>query len=221
MTNGDELHPVLHTALNLDGSADSIKNFYAGWAENYNNDTLNWNYAAPANALYLLENLPASDRITVNPESPDFTILDAGCGTGLLAKALQGAGYRNIDGFDISPDMVEIARDLNIYRNLEGNVDINATVGNERSKKYDCTISIGVFTLGHVPPQALGQLVKMTRKGGVVIVSTRIAYFDSENFLGISQELEENGVVQLVTSLKNAAYTDDEQAHYWVYAVQE
>jgi len=44
-------------------------------------------------------------------QKDDITILDAGCGTGGLMRFLQGHGYRNISGFDLSPYAVEICRE--------------------------------------------------------------------------------------------------------------
>ena len=219
MTDDEALHPTLHAGLNLDGSPASIKQFYSNWADQYERDTTSWNYAAPVNALYLLANLPEHSELSIDPADREIEIMDAGCGTGLLARTLSDHGYRNISGFDLSEEMVEIARNLNIYRQLEGNVDINEPVRDSWRNRFDCTISIGVFTPGHVPPRALSQLVALTRTGGLVIVSTRVSYHESENYRQVSDQLEVNGKLRLIHSLRNASYTEDEKAHYWAYAV--
>lgn len=44
-------------------------------------------------------------------------VLDLGCGTGLLAEALQGKAGE-IDGVDLSPGMLEVARAKNLYHAL-------------------------------------------------------------------------------------------------------
>ncbi len=219
MSEQDELHPTLQTALHLDGSAESVKQFYADWAENYDKDTLSWDYAAPANAASLLSAAIKTQETSCDTENKHLKILDAGCGTGLLAVVLKQLGYEHIDGFDLSDDMVTIARQRNIYRNLQGNVNINHPVAEERRGKYDCTVSIGVFTPGHVAPESLERLAEMTRTGGIVIVSTRVAYYESENYQTTADKLESIGKIRLINSLKDAAYTTDEKAHYWVYLV--
>ena len=219
MSKHEELHPTLKTALHLDGSADSVKEFYADWAGNYDNDTLSWDYAAPTNASILLGNVTKAQGVSFDGTNKNIKILDAGCGTGLLALILSQAGYTHIDGFDLSDDMVKIARKRSIYRNLQGNVNINEPVSEEHKGKYDCTISIGVFTPGHVPPESLERLVEMTRPSGIVIVSTRIAYYESENYQSVANKLETEGKIKLINSLKDSAYTTDEKAHYWVYLV--
>ena len=45
-------------------------------------------------------------------------ILDYGCGTGLSGLALQLVGFKNIDGLDVSKEMVSLAEKKSIYRNL-------------------------------------------------------------------------------------------------------
>ena len=221
MGKDDELHPTLDTALHLDGSPDAIRRFYADWAKRYDSDTADWEYTAPVNAVDMLVNLPDRAEVRIDPGNRDISIMDAGCGTGQLARLLRDVGYRNIDGFDLSAEMVERARSLGIYRHLAGNVDINAPVRSEWLQRYDCTICIGVFTPGHVPPSSLSQLVALTRPGGIVIVSTRVAYYDAEGFQGVSDALEDNGTLKLLRAKKNASYTNDEKAHYWLYAVLE
>ena len=219
MSEQEKLHPTLQTALHLDGSTESVKQFYADWAGDYDKDTLSWDYAAPANAASLLREITKDQGVSFGGDDKNINILDAGCGTGLLALVLNQQGYSQIDGFDLSEDMVGIAKQRNIYRNLQGNVNINHPVTDERKGKYDCTVSIGVFTPGHVPPESLERLVEMTRTGGIVIVSTRVAYYESENYQDIADTLETAGKIRLINSLQNTAYTTDEKAHYWVYLV--
>src|ERR1035437_6648654 len=47
----------------------------------------------------------------LGPESP---ILDAGCGTGGLMLKLQQAGFRLIQGFDLSEEAVRFCRDRSL-----------------------------------------------------------------------------------------------------------
>lgn len=65
----------------------------------------------------------------------DASILDAGCGTGNHAKILQDLGYK-ISGFDISPDMVNIAREK-----VNGDFFVSDLLNVKLDKKFDLIIS--------------------------------------------------------------------------------
>ena len=42
-----------------------------------------------------------------------------GCGTGLVGLYLAEKGFSKIDGIDASPGMLDMARDKDVYDNLE------------------------------------------------------------------------------------------------------
>ena len=46
----------------------------------------------------------------------DASILDLGCGTGLVGEHLHRHGYTNIDGLDLSPELLQVAQAKGIYR---------------------------------------------------------------------------------------------------------
>ena len=50
--------------------------------------------------------------------APGARILDVGAGTGLVGARLVSAGYRDLHAMDLSPGMLEVARQKNIYRKL-------------------------------------------------------------------------------------------------------
>ncbi|MFM1767821.1 MAG: hypothetical protein RJA22_350 [Verrucomicrobiota bacterium] len=45
-----------------------------------------------------------------HPRGRDLTLLDAGCGTGGLLQFLRNRGFRNVSGFDRSPEAVRLGR---------------------------------------------------------------------------------------------------------------
>src|SRR5450631_3461139 len=50
---------------------------------------------------------------------PDAQGIDFGCGSGVLGMALKDAGLRQpLDGLDLSPVMLDLARATNCYRHL-------------------------------------------------------------------------------------------------------
>ena len=46
----------------------------------------------------------------------DISVLDLGCGSGLVGKQLHKRGYQNIDGLDLSEEFLEEAQKKGVYR---------------------------------------------------------------------------------------------------------
>lgn len=101
----------------------------------------------------------------------DARILDAGAGTGLLGVALSAAGFRRIDGLDLSPGMLAVAARKGVYGDLrEGR--LGGPLAYEDGA-YDAVVSAGVLTTGHAPASSLDELVRVTRRGGHVVFTLR------------------------------------------------
>ena len=100
---------------------------------------------------------------------------------------------------------------------LLAGVDIHQTLPEELQSVYDVAVCVGVFTPGHVLPEALYQLIDMTRPGGLTIVSTRVPYYEMTDFQQVSDRIEAEGIAVLKKFYRNAPYRDDGDAHYWIY----
>ena len=88
-------------AYHLDDEADMV-NFYRKWAADYDHQMLDeLGYTSQTRiAQQLGEYLPDTAS----------TVFDIGCGTGLSCVFLAEMGYTNLDGIDLSPDMVRVAK---------------------------------------------------------------------------------------------------------------
>ena len=101
----------------------------------------------------------------------DLKIMDFGCGSGLSGQVLKDKyGYDNLTGLDVSEDMLNIARQRNIYKTL-----ISAFVGTDRIKEiqdgeYDAVISSGVFQTGHVRANALDEITRWIKPGNLSLL---------------------------------------------------
>lgn len=84
---------------------------YDDWAKTYDNDVINGEEykAPPLIAETIRQHLAPSDR-EGELISPSVKILDAGCGTGLVGVYLAKLGAKQVDGIDLSPGMLDIAR---------------------------------------------------------------------------------------------------------------
>lgn len=219
MSEKEKPLPAVKEALSLDSDPDVIKAYYAGWAESYDQDLKGY-YTAPRMIVGVLMEYLGGGKAKLSPGKDDLVVADAGCGTGLVGQLLYKAGFRDIDGMDISTDMVNKARELGVYRSLFSDIDITQPLRSEWINAYHAVLCCGVFTLGHVPPTALHRLIEMARPGGVVITSTRTAYYDSSDYQKVSDDVISSGQVELVKELRDAPYTADGNAHYWVYRIK-
>lgn len=209
----------MNQAMSLDGNAETLAQFYAEWADSYDEDIAD-DYQSPGMIVRTLAEAIDVDDALVWAIDPHVQILDVGCGTGLTGRALADAGYLTIDGVDLSPEMVEVARKTGVYRGLTGGFDINRAVSMRMASAYDIVTIAGVLTVGHVPPAALANVAKLARPGGLLIASTRQAYYDSTNYQQVSDSLISGGVLKLVHQIRDAPYTMDSTAHYWAYRVE-
>ncbi|WP_245396588.1 class I SAM-dependent DNA methyltransferase [Jiella sonneratiae] len=205
---------TIHASHGLDGNSSKLEKYYADWAERYDNDVQSEEYGGPkaiaSIALMVAESYLARDPKTIR-------VLDAGCGTGLAGIELKEKGFEAIDGFDLSQEMCDIARDTGVYDKLAANVDLNVEKDPVFAERYDLVVCCGVFTLGHVEPKGLRQLAAYLSDGGYLVASTRNSYLEGSDFEAASRRIEEAGDLHLVASLPDARYIAEEGAHYWVY----
>ncbi|MER9254424.1 class I SAM-dependent methyltransferase [Mesorhizobium sp. M0598] len=202
----------------LDGDAGRLAHFYRGWASSYELDVGRDGYCGP---MIVAELAGAVQTAYLARQRTAIAILDAGCGTGLVGVELERLGFRWIDGFDLSEEMAEQARQTRVYRHVQGNVDLNGPLSDYPSASYDITVCCGVFTLGHVRPDGLRELARVTRPNGFIIASTRKSYAETTSFEDEVRRLQDAGVLVLAQCLKDSRYVAEENAHYWVFQVAE
>jgi len=198
---------AIDAALHLDGDPQNVKQFYEDWARNYNLDTTSSDYTGPAISAKLLSQYLSAKK---------SRLLDAGCGTGLVGIELQVLGYDNIDGFDLSDSMAEQAVATGAYQQVLGGIDMMRATESYPAASYAAIISVGVFTLGHVPPEALLVLLQLASPGGLLLISTRTHYYDQANFQSVLDDLVVDNQVELLQVIRDAPYNNDGDGHYWV-----
>lgn len=208
-STGISSNQAIDGALQLDSDPRNLKQYYADWARNYDRDVEAVQYSGPEFAATLLEQ---------HLDERAKAILDAGCGTGLVGVALQARGYQLVDGFDLSPEMAQLSSATGAYRDVVGDVDIMHAQRDYARSDYEALLSVGVFTLGHVPPQALEALLPLVRVGGLLVISTRSHYFEQTDFQQCVDALVDAGRLQLLQVVWDAPYNHDGDAHYWVFS---
>ncbi|ELT90869.1 hypothetical protein CAPTEDRAFT_228946 [Capitella teleta] len=142
--------------------------WYKDWTATYDQEVESVQYAGPRLVgEYLMKY--AKERGIQGRSA----ILDVGAGTGLVGQILRDIGYNNIDGVDASDTMLEIAREKSIYERL-----YSAKLG-EGNKlpmiddTYDAAVMSGIFVQGHVKLDALLDIIRLVKPGGLIVNAMR------------------------------------------------
>ena len=177
----------IHVKILTAASTNELMQVYDGWADRYDRELLeDWGYTSPQKAVHLLLEAMASN---------DLAVLDAGCGTGLVGMLLKEAGISSLTGIDYSPGMLAEAERKGVYDTLH-TIDMNNPL-TLPSDSFDAVTCIGTFTSTHVKPQAVTELARVTRSGGVLVFTVRDDYWQSTNFVDLVAELHISGVARI------------------------
>ena len=117
---------------------------------------------------------------------PIGAVLDVGCGTGVVGEELARWGVAEVDGIDLSPEMLDVARTKRtesgtaVYQQLIA-ADLTADV-EISDGSYAGVVSAGAFTHGHLGPEPLAQLVRIAAPGAVLAIGINADHFESAGF---------------------------------------
>ncbi len=170
--------PDLDNAYALDGVEDA-RRLYADWAETYDTSFVQ--------ALDFTAHLDVARAFAgAGGTGP---VLDFGCGSGVLGEALVARGCRPVDGADLSPEMLDVARRKAVYRDLiAGDVLAGLDIADGT---YAGVVSSGTFTHGHVGPDALGELLRIARPGAQFALMINAKFYDAAEFAGVFENLSD------------------------------
>ena len=175
----------IHTKILTASTTEELMGIYGNWAQGYETQLLDeWGYTSPQTAVKLLASAMQLDEVHV---------LDAGCGTGLVGLALSEAGVAYLTGIDYSPGMLAEARQKGVYQGLDC-MDMNQPLAISAGV-YDAVTCIGTFTSTHVAPEALFELIRVTRSGGAVVFTVRDDYWAATGFANLVADLHTSGRV--------------------------
>ena len=128
----------------------------------------------------------------------DSTILDFGCGTGLVCNEIADKVH-SIHAIDISSKMIEIARHKASQRKISNIVfeRISLLEGTFKEASYDAVIAFNIFHLPEEIQTSLERIHKILKPGGLILSATpcmseapvlnRVLTFFS--FLGLTPQL--------------------------------
>ncbi len=197
MSNRKEIHERVLNASNREELMDA----YREWADGYDHDLIDeMGYVAPALAGRLL-----MDHVDDNAAR----ILDAGCGTGLVGAFMHENGYQNVEGLDYSRDMLEKAEEKQLYKRLN-RADLMRPL-DMPGDVYDAVISVGTFTCGHVGPEAVNELIRITKPGGYICFTVREQAWKEDGYRTEMKKIETRGFWKKI-AVNTADYIQQEGA---------
>jgi len=192
---------LLRRAYGLSSDEES-QALYRDWAKTYDKTMLQGlHYQSPR----LL-----AERLSALLPARDGAVLDIGCGTGLAGRELAARGFTVIDGIDISPEMMAVAREQDGYRDLVC-ADLNARLP-LADGAYQGAICCGTFTSGHVRANCLDEIVRVLAAVAPFAFTVKLEVWESFGFKDKLAQLEIAGAIAVVALDPGCLYADSPEA---------
>ncbi len=105
------------------------------------------------------------------PAQKDIAVLDIGCGTGSLLKAINELGYENTKGIDLSEEQVKMSKEFGVHGIIQADAhDFLA----DKHGEYDVIFAVDLIE--HIGKDELIQFLNLVKKGlkkgGMVLFRT-------------------------------------------------
>ncbi|WP_323770535.1 class I SAM-dependent methyltransferase [Antarctobacter sp.] len=161
--------PDLETAYGLE-TPDDNRRLYAQWAATYDVEfAVDMDYMLP---LHVAEAYAAAGG-----QGP---VIDLGAGTGLLGAALNSCRVGPVEATDLSQEMLDVAAKKGLYGRLFTGDLLDRLPVDDGA--YAGAVSSGTFTHGHVGPEALDEVLRVVRPGGIVALSINAEHWAAKGF---------------------------------------
>ncbi len=170
-------------------STEDARALYRDWAAHYDADVFA--------SLKVVGSDRIADLLAAHLSERQAAIIDLGCGTGQVAARLKTHGIALIDGLDLSPEMLEVARGKGLYRELIA-ADLNRPLAIPDAR-YDAAVSAGTFTTGHVGAGALAEVLRIVRPGGLVAVAIADSVWHDGGFDEALARLAASGRIDILS----------------------
>jgi LmbE family N-acetylglucosaminyl deacetylase/predicted TPR repeat methyltransferase len=138
-----------------------VEQQYTTWANDYDRDTASYGWSAPARLL--------KATLDFAPARSHQRVLDVGVGTGAASEPFLGVGAQ-VTGLDISPKMLELAREkFPAFHHLgEHDIDDPLAKAGVKPGSYDTIVSSGVLHFAKDLRFTLKELVGALAPGGTL-----------------------------------------------------
>jgi ubiquinone/menaquinone biosynthesis C-methylase UbiE len=175
---------VLDKLAEYEAAKRSTQPLYDEWSQTYEQDLI-------GNLGYTGHLIAAKALAGVAPNK-GASIIDIGCGTGLVGQELKALGYTHIDGIDISEEMLNVARPKAIYGKLVSGDLMQTTV--IEAGAYQAAVCAGSFAPGHLGPECYSEIIRMVQPGSPIVIFMNGAYFVEDGYQAHIDRLAQSGV---------------------------
>ncbi|MFD0917998.1 class I SAM-dependent DNA methyltransferase [Pseudahrensia aquimaris] len=170
-------------AYSLD-SKDATLDHYKKWAADYDREIGEENgYAQPSRVAQAL----VDQNFDVHSK-----VFDAGCGSGLSGVALRSIGCDDITGCDFSPEMLNQAEAKSVYTALF-EADLNQPLAQIPPNHFAAVVAVGVFSFGHVDPDACDELLRILQPNGLFIIALNEPFWEQGHLRKKLDAMEASG----------------------------
>ena len=168
---------------------------YDEWAASYDADLASWSYRAPARvAETVVSRLPAAG-----------SVLDVGCGTGLVGRELRARGFGGrLLGLDLSQASLDIARQSEAYDSLDL-ADLQQPL-ELADDSVDAAVCVGVMTYLPDVESVWREFARVVRAGGIVVATQREDLWHTRECQAVLDLLQADGVLASSEVSGPAAY---------------
>ena len=167
------------------GSSDphEVADRYDEWAQGYDDDLVTWNYQAPA--------VVADSVVSRHPAAG--SVLDVGCGTGLVGRALRDRGFTGrLLGLDISRASLDVAQQGGAYDAVE-QADLQQPLPLD-DDSVDAVVCVGVMTYLPAVEAVWRELARVVRPGGVLVTTQRDDLWEARDCQAVVDRLGAEGI---------------------------
>lgn len=172
------------------GGGDDVADIahrYDDWAATYDDELEAWSYRAPEIAAAL----------AIGHGRGLAPVLDAGCGTGRVGRALRRLGYGSeLIGADASPASLDVARGQGVYDAL-GPVDLQAALPWE-DDRFGAITCVGVMTYVPDVEACWREFARIGRRDAVVVATQRDDLFDERDTGGAIDRIVADGLWDVI-----------------------
>ena len=166
----------------------STQPLYDEWSQSYEQDLVgNLGYTG---------HLIAANALAEFAPDKAASIIDLGCGTGLVGQELKARGYSHIDGIDFSEEMLKVARPKAIYEKLVSGDLMKKTA--IETNTYQAAVCAGSFAPGHLGPECYPEIIRLVRPSSLIVIFMNGAHFVEDDYQSHIDQLEQSGVWKII-----------------------